>query len=177
MTELQYFRGLKGLYNKKAHGEGIYFATDSKEIIHNGLIFSGSVPAELSEVIAKAEANRVALEILNGSGEGSVQKQIDDAINEFTSQISDNGTIDTFKELLEFAANNKGEIGDLILEINEAKDKNEEQDLRIESLENNLKATEQGLLLKIEGNETAIANLSTEIDTKIESAFSWENVN
>lgn len=108
MMEVQYFRGLRELYNIKAHGEGIYFAIDTKEIIHKGLSFSGQIPPELANAVAQAEANRVAIEILNGAGEGSVDKKIADAINEFATQISDNGTIDTFKELLEFAAVNGG---------------------------------------------------------------------
>jgi uncharacterized protein YsxB (DUF464 family) len=137
------------------------------------LSFLGNIPEDLAEVIAKSEANRVALDILNGNGEGSVDKKISDAINEFASNISDDNTVNTFKELLEYAANNTSEVGNLIVSINDVKSENEQQNLLIESLETNLKATEQSLLLKIEGNETAIANLSKEVDNKIETAFSW----
>ena len=177
MMEVQLFRGPRALYSVKAHGGGIYFATDTKEIIQNGLSFLGNIPEDLAEVIAKSEANRVALDILNGNGEGSVDKKISDAINEFASNISDDNTINTFKELLEYAANNTSDVGNLIVSINDVKSENEQQNLLIESLETNLKATEQSLLLKIEGNETAIANLSKEVDNKIETAFSWQNVN
>lgn len=177
MMEVQFFRGPRELYNVTAHGNGIYFATDTKEIIHNGLSFLGNIPEELALVVAQAEANRVSIEILNGAGEGSVQKQINDAINEFATQISDDGTINTFKELLEYASQNTSEVGSLIVEINDVKAENEAQNSRIESLEADLKATEESLLLQIEGNETAIANLSDEVDNKIESAFSWQNVN
>lgn len=172
MMEVQYFRGLRDLYNVKVHGNGIYFATDTKEILHNGLSFSGQIPPELSEVVAKAESNRVAIEILNGSGEGSVQQQINNAINEFATQISDNGTIDTFKELLEFAAINGAQIGTLVTLVNELKTENETQNLKITSLENENK----DMLLKIIDNTKAIENLSQEVDTKIDSAFSWQNV-
>lgn len=173
MMEVQYFRGLRSLYNERAHGEGIYFALDTKEIIHNGLSFSGQIPEELSNAVAQAEANRAAIEILNGSGEGSVEKQIKDAINEFATQISDNGTIDTFKELLEFAATNGGEISDLVVRVNNLESKNDALVLRVDSLEKK----DEELIVKIEKNESDIANIPNVIDEKIEYAFSWQDVN
>lgn len=47
-----------------------------------------------------------AIEILNGdkTTEGSVQKQITDAINDFASKVSDDNTINTFKELVDYVA-------------------------------------------------------------------------
>lgn len=38
---IQFFRGLRDLYNVTTHGQGIYFATDTYEIIHNGQSYSG----------------------------------------------------------------------------------------------------------------------------------------
>lgn len=38
---IKFFRGLKSLYNLEKHGAGIYFATDTKEIIHNNESYSG----------------------------------------------------------------------------------------------------------------------------------------
>jgi chromosome segregation ATPase len=171
--EIQYFRGLRELYNAQVHGNGIYFALDTKEIIHNGLVFSGTIPTELLEVITKAEANRVSIEVLNGSGEGSIQKKISDAINEFASQISDNGAIDTFKELIEFAANNQGQIGNLLVEINNLKLENDDLELRLDTLEDSY----DDLVTLIQDNTKAIETLATDVDEKINDAFSWKNVN
>ena len=55
----------------------------------------------------KAEAADVttlqtAIDTLNGTGDGSVSKSVDAAINEFATRISDNGQIDTFKELVDY---------------------------------------------------------------------------
>ena len=55
----------------------------------------------------KAEAAVVttlqtAIDTLNGTGDGSVSKSVDAAINEFATRISDNGQIDTFKELVDY---------------------------------------------------------------------------
>lgn len=38
---IKFFRGLRSLYNAELHGAGIYFATDTLEIIHDGKSYSG----------------------------------------------------------------------------------------------------------------------------------------
>ena len=40
---LTFYRGLKDLYDPSKHGEGIYFATDARIILHGGDPYSGSV--------------------------------------------------------------------------------------------------------------------------------------
>lgn len=167
---IQWFRGKKELYNVKVHGQGIYFATDTQEIIQNNLVFGGKLPEGLEELV---QENHNSLLILNGEGEGSVKKQINDSINKFATQISDNGTIDTFKELLDFADKNGKDLNNLVLEIKDAKSKIESQNLVIEQIQNNLQITESNLLNKIEETRTEV---SKEIDNKIETAFSWQNV-
>ena len=38
---INFFRGLRASYNQELHGTGIYFATDTLEIIHGGKSYSG----------------------------------------------------------------------------------------------------------------------------------------
>jgi hypothetical protein len=38
---IKFYKGLKSLYNLDLYGSGIYFATDTLEIIHNGKSYSG----------------------------------------------------------------------------------------------------------------------------------------
>lgn len=40
---IKFYRGLKNRYDKSNHGSGIYFATDTLEIIHDGSSYSGLV--------------------------------------------------------------------------------------------------------------------------------------
>lgn len=56
-------------------------------------------------------------EKMDGTGEGSVDKKIDAKINKFATEISDNGTIDTFKELVDYVANHGGEISTIVADI------------------------------------------------------------
>lgn len=168
---IKLFRGPKALYNVNSHGKGIYFATDTQEIIQNGLVFGGQFPEGLAEMV---QENHDSLLILNGEGDGSIKKQINDSINEFATQISDNDTIDTFKELIDFAAANGKDLNNLLLEINNVKSKVESQNLIIEQVQKDVQSTESNLLAKIEETKTEV---SKEIDSKIETAFSWQNVN
>lgn len=56
-------------------------------------------------------------EQMNGEAEGSVDAKIDAKINEFANQISDDGTINTFKELLDYVANHGGELETVVADI------------------------------------------------------------
>lgn len=58
-------------------------------------------------------ANKNAIDTLNGTGEGSVNKQIADAINDFATKTSDNGTVDSFKELVDWAAEHGSEAAEM----------------------------------------------------------------
>lgn len=66
-------------------------------------------------VKADIKKNADAIGVLNGTSavNGSVDKKVADAINEFSTKISDNGTVDTFKELIDYAATHKEEYSTL----------------------------------------------------------------
>lgn len=66
-------------------------------------------------VKADIKKNADAIGVLNGTSavDGSVDKKVADAINEFSTKISDNGTVDTFKELIDYAATHKDEYSTL----------------------------------------------------------------
>lgn len=52
----------------------------------------------------RIKANEDAIGVLNGTGEGSVDKAVKDAIDDFATKISDDSTINTFKELVDWVA-------------------------------------------------------------------------
>jgi hypothetical protein len=47
----------------------------------------------------------------------AVQGLIDSSFNEFVGKVTENETVDTFKELIDYAAEHKSEIGDLVAEV------------------------------------------------------------
>lgn len=72
-----------------------------------------------TEVKAGIKANADAITKLNGTSavEGSVDKKVADAINEFATKVSDDQTVNTFKELIDYAAEHKDEYSTLSGEV------------------------------------------------------------
>lgn len=160
---VQYFRGPRNLYSLEAHGQGIYFATDTHEIIHNNVAYSGVLPSEIEELVKSVDEINKELDILTGGEGSSIQASIDSAINDFAEKISDDGTINTFKELVDYASEHKEESAQLVLDVFDIK--------------NNLIVELQAKYSALELQITELAeDLSLEIDEKINNAFNWINV-
>lgn len=81
-----FFRGLKEKYNLSSHGGGIYFATDTKEIIQNGIVYTGELPDKnlIEDVALNAEGDKIVVTHVDGStseiavGSGDYESAIDD---------------------------------------------------------------------------------------------------
>lgn len=79
--------------------------------------------AALAAVInEKAESSTVAvlsgkIDVLNGSGTGSVSKAITDAFNDFATKVSDDGVVNSYKELIDWAAEHGGEAAQMTAAI------------------------------------------------------------
>lgn len=81
-----FFRGLKEKYNLSNHGGGIYFATDTKEIIQNGIVYTGELPDKnlIEDVALNAEGDKIVVTHVDGStseiavGSGDYESAIED---------------------------------------------------------------------------------------------------
>ena len=64
-------------------------------------------------------ANKDAIDVLNGDSSvtGSVDKKVADAINTFATQISDDGTINTYKEILNYLSTHQGDASEMAAAI------------------------------------------------------------
>lgn len=116
-----------------------------------------------TEVKAGIKANADAITKLNGTSavEGSVDKKVADAINAFATNVSDDQTVNTFKELIDYAAAHKGEYSTLSGEVQANK-------TAIDTL--NGKDTDAGSVAKTvkDAVETAQATLQGNIDKKVD---------
>ena len=72
---------------------------------------------EISKVSEKATANASAIGILNGEGEGSVKQTIDNAFNEFAANVTNDEVVNTYKELIDYAATHNSEFVTLVGEV------------------------------------------------------------
>ena len=82
--------------NAKAHADGLNTAMDTR-----------------------VKATEDAIVVLNGDAStvGSVAKAVNDAINAFAEKVTDNDVVDTFKELVDYAAANGAQVGTLIADV------------------------------------------------------------
>lgn len=63
--------------------------------------------AELSaalKAVIDAKAKQSDIDTLTGVGEGSIAKMIDDAFNDFSTKVTDDGVVNSYKELIDWAA-------------------------------------------------------------------------
>lgn len=116
-----------------------------------------------TEVKAGIKANADAITKLNGTSaiEGSVDKKVADAINEFATKVSDDQTVNTFKELIDYAADHKDEYSTLSGEVQANK-------TAIATL--NGKDTDAGSVAKTvkDAVDAAQATLQDNIDKKVD---------
>lgn len=61
--------------------------------------------------------NKNAIDVLNGTGDGSVDKKISDAINKFATDVTDDGVVNSFKELVDWAATHGSEASEMAANI------------------------------------------------------------
>lgn len=67
----------------------------------------------ITSVQGEAAANKAAIATLNGTGAGSVKKQVDNAINAFATNVSNDGVVNTFKELVDYCATHGSEAAEM----------------------------------------------------------------
>lgn len=113
-------------------------------------------------IVTKVDKIEKDLLVINST----IKEQVDLAINDFTNAITDNGVIDTFKELVDFA--NSSNAGDLIITVNKI-----EQDIETINQEvQQIKVDMSVIDSKVTSNTSSIENL----DNKYTHILSWEQV-
>ena len=81
---------------------------------------AGTAQTKVDELAnGQVKTNTESIAKLNGdsSVEGSVDKKVADAINTFATQISDDGTINTYKEILNYISTHGGEAAEMAAAI------------------------------------------------------------
>lgn len=146
-----------------------------------------------TEVKASIKANADAITKLNGTSavEGSVDKKVADAINEFATKVSDDQTVNTFKELIDYAADHKDEYSTLSGEVQANKTaiatlNGKDTDAgsvakTVKDAVDAAQATLQGNIDKkvdkVEGKDLSTNDYTTEEKTKLEGIASGAQVN
>lgn len=66
-----------------------------------------------TDVKAGIKANADAIGVLNGTGAGSVDKKVADAINKFATDVSDDGVVNSYKELIDWVSTHGSEAAEM----------------------------------------------------------------
>lgn len=134
--------------------------------------------AELQEVVSRFEtgiqANTDAITKLNGADteDGSVKKIVKDAINTFASDVSDDETINTYAEALQYIKNHGAEYTTLLGQVT----KNE---TNITAAKNSVSALETkvtGIDTTVKSHTTSISSLLGQVDTLKEGIPEYSTV-
>lgn len=126
MMLVQHYKGSKEHYDANVHS-GIYFATDTKEIILDNEVYLGGLQETVETLQEQVDKNTTDLLML---GE-SIQEQISLAIDDFATKLTDDKVVNTFKELVMFAADNAENaniIGQLVIDVNTLKESSASKD-------------------------------------------------
>lgn len=78
--------------------------TEGKTVVQ--MISEAQSAATYNDAAVKADIkkNADAIGVLNGSGTGSVKKTVDEAINKFATDVSDDSIVNSYKELIDWVA-------------------------------------------------------------------------
>ena len=68
----------------------------------------------IKQVSEDVDKNTKAIEVLNGVGEGSVQRSINNALNEFATNVTNDDVVNTYIELINYAAEHGPEFTNLV---------------------------------------------------------------
>lgn len=150
--------------------------------VAEGKTVVGLIGENTSAIAKNAEdiaANTAAIEVLNGSGDGSVTKTVTDAINEFAAAMTDDGVVNTYKEALDYISTHGGEYTTLLGTVTN-------QGTAIEKNASDIQANDAAIKANgalIAANATAIealqakvgdSDVSTQVGEAIEGALKLE---
>lgn len=84
---INFYRGLKSLYKQELHGTGIYFTTDTLEIIHNGKSYSGII--EEGKYVKDISINEGIMTIIYTDGTSTTANYQVELVDNLESDSSD----------------------------------------------------------------------------------------
>lgn len=101
---------------EKANADAIKAIQDDYLVEADKTELQGNIDA-LTNGAVKTNTDAIATLNGNSSVEGSVDKKVADAINAFATQVSDDQTVNTYRELINYAATHGAEFTELVGEV------------------------------------------------------------
>lgn len=106
----------------------------------SGYAKTSDIPAAYDDTAIKnrVTATENAITTLNGTGTGSVKQTVDNAINDFATKVSNDGVVNTYKELVDYAAEHSSEITEMAGDIADNTSAISDLDGRLDTVETKL---------------------------------------
>ena len=144
------------LYVGGADGKPVLVTADVAAAVSAAILqANGYTDAQITEKTASITA---AIEKLNGADtvDGSVDKKIKDAINTFSSEVTADGTINTFKEVLDYISQHGSDYTELVGKVTA----NETNISTLKGDVSGLKTTVGNKVDKVSGKDLSEANFT-----------------
>lgn len=99
--------------------DGVEERVEAIEGVVNTHATKAELEAEAATARAAEKANADAIAVLNGNDatDGSVDKKIKDAFNKFATDVTDDNVVNSYKELIDYAADHGAEFTELVGEV------------------------------------------------------------
>ena len=132
---------------------------------------------DIKIVFEKATANAAAIEKLNGDEytEGSVKQSINTAFNEFAANLTNNDVIDTYKELIDYAAKHAPEFDDLVAEVGGIDSRVGGIDSRVGTIEADLPGYKETVTSRFDGIDQEIEGYINDTQEALEGKADLEH--
>lgn len=83
---------------------------------------AGAIETEKERAMAAEKVNSDAIAVLNGDGDGSVKKTVDEAINKFATDVTNDEVVNSYKELIDWVAEHGPEAAEMAAAIEDNAD-------------------------------------------------------
>ena len=108
----------------------------------------------------------------DGIGEGTVEEMIDAKINEFASRVTEDGTINTIKELITYVADHGGEVETIVNDIARIQDL-----VGVDPVRDQITAAVAGKVDKVDGKDLSSNDFTDTLLSKLEKIEDGAQVN
>ena len=110
--------GSLSIYETKENAAATYaVASEVAASLKNITDAADDLAGRVGTAEGEIDALQAAVETLTGGADGSVQAIVDAAINKFATDITDNETVDSFKELVDWVAEHGPEAAEMAADI------------------------------------------------------------
>lgn len=97
--------------------EKVGTVTEGKTVVEMIADAQAAATYDDTQVKADIKTNADAIAVLNGTGDGSVDKKITDAFNDFSTKVTDDAVVNSYKELIDWAAEHGSEAAEMAAAI------------------------------------------------------------